>query len=215
MMNIDFITATVLDGAFAAVAAIGFAIISNPPRKAILISAFLAAVGHGLRYFLMHAHLFTMDIATASFFAAVSIGLLAIPFAKAIHCPAEVFSFPSLLPMIPGMFAYKSILALTKFMQTKDETDSLRYLVDFCHNGSTTIFVLFALVVGAAVPVFIFHRQSFTATRENLTGWFGAGAFCVGMGSKLFPKDKVAAEDWGYVTKKCTEALEYIAEARK
>ena len=76
-----------------------------------------------------------MDIATASFFAAVSIGLLAIPFAKAIHCPAEVFSFPSLLPMIPGMFAYKSILALTKFMQTKDETDSLRYLVDFCHNG--------------------------------------------------------------------------------
>ena len=158
MMNIDFITATVLDGAFAAVAAIGFAIISNPPRKAILISAFLAAVGHGLRYFLMHAHLFTMDIATASFFAAVSIGLLAIPFAKAIHCPAEVFSFP-------GMFAYKSILALTKFMQTKDETDSLRYLVDFCHNGSTTIFVLFALVVGAAVPVFIFHRQSFTATR--------------------------------------------------
>ena len=70
MMNIDFITATVLDGAFAAVAAIGFAIISNPPRKAILISAFLAAVGHGLRYFLMHAHLFTMDIATASFFAA-------------------------------------------------------------------------------------------------------------------------------------------------
>ena len=51
MMNIDFITATVLDGAFAAVAAIGFAIISNPPRKAILISAFLAAVGHGLRTF--------------------------------------------------------------------------------------------------------------------------------------------------------------------
>ena len=50
MMNIDFITATVLDGAFAAVAAIGFAIISNPPRKAILISAFLAAVGHGSRY---------------------------------------------------------------------------------------------------------------------------------------------------------------------
>ena len=56
MMNIEFITAIILDGAFAAIAAIGFAIISNPPRKAILISAFLAAVGHGLRYFLMHTH---------------------------------------------------------------------------------------------------------------------------------------------------------------
>lgn len=52
-------------------------------------------------------------------------------------------------------------------------------------------------------------------TRENLTSWFKAGAFCVGMGSKLFPKDKVTAGDWGYVTGKCAEALAYIAEARK
>lgn len=164
-MNTDFITAILLDGIFAAVAAIGFSIISNPPRKAILISAFLAAVGHAVRYYLMHTELFTMSIAPASFFAAASIGLLAIPFAKFIHCPAEVFSFPSLLPMIPGMFAYKSILALTKFMQTTDQAASLEYLVQFFRNGSTTIFVLFALVVGAAIPVFIFHRQSFTATR--------------------------------------------------
>jgi hypothetical protein len=35
------------------------------------------------------------------------------------------------------------------------------------------------------------------------------------MGSKLFPKDKVTAEDWAYVTAKCEEALGYIAEARK
>lgn len=166
MMNLDFITAVVLDGVFAAVAAIGFSIISNPPRKAIMIAAFLAAVGHAVRYFLMHnTEMFSLSIAPASFFAAVTIGLLAIPFAKFIHCPAEVFSFPSLLPMIPGMFAYKSILALTKFMQSTDQTASLEYLVQFFRNGSTTIFVLFALVVGAAIPVFIFHKQSFTATR--------------------------------------------------
>ena len=52
-------------------------------------------------------------------------------------------------------------------------------------------------------------------TQENLTSWIKAGVFCVGMGSKLFPKDKVAAEDWTYVTEKCKEALGYIAEARK
>ena len=52
-------------------------------------------------------------------------------------------------------------------------------------------------------------------TQENLTSWIKAGVFCVGMGSKLFPKDKVAAEDWNYVTEKCKEALAYIAEARK
>ena len=52
-------------------------------------------------------------------------------------------------------------------------------------------------------------------TKENLTSWIKAGVFCVCMGSKLFPKDKVAAEDWAYVTAKCEEALGYIAEARK
>ncbi len=46
-------------------------------------------------------------------------------------------------------------------------------------------------------------------TEENLKSWFSAGVFCVGMGSKLFPKDKVAAKDWQYVTDKCREALSY------
>jgi len=44
-------------------------------------------------------------------------------------------------------------------------------------------------------------------TAENLEGWFKAGAFCVGMGSKLFPKDKIAAGDWQYITDKCAECL--------
>ena len=49
---------------------------------------------------------------------------------------------------------------------------------------------------------------------ENLTKWFKAGVFCVGMGSKLFPSDKVKAGDWQYVTDKCKEALGYVAKAR-
>lgn len=49
---------------------------------------------------------------------------------------------------------------------------------------------------------------------ENLRKWFAAGVYCVGMGSKLFPKERVAAHDWAYVTDKCRECLEIIAEAR-
>lgn len=51
-------------------------------------------------------------------------------------------------------------------------------------------------------------------TEENLKGWFAAGVYCVGMGSKLFPKDKVAAADWKYVADKCAEALAVIARLR-
>ena len=52
-------------------------------------------------------------------------------------------------------------------------------------------------------------------TKETIEGWIKAGVFCVGMGSKLFPGDKVAAQDWQYVTDKCREALGYVADARK
>jgi 2-dehydro-3-deoxyphosphogluconate aldolase/(4S)-4-hydroxy-2-oxoglutarate aldolase len=47
--------------------------------------------------------------------------------------------------------------------------------------------------------------------KENLEKWFAAGVFCVGMGSKLFPSDKVKAGDWEYVTAKCQECFEVIA----
>ena len=53
-MNWDLVLSVLLDGIFAAIAAIGFAVISNPPRKAILISALLAAVGHALRFYLLN-----------------------------------------------------------------------------------------------------------------------------------------------------------------
>lgn len=44
-------------------------------------------------------------------------------------------------------------------------------------------------------------------TPENLKAWFSAGAYCVGMGSKLFPKDRIAAQDWAYITDSCRQAL--------
>ena len=50
--------------------------------------------------------------------------------------------------------------------------------------------------------------------KENLTEWIKAGVMCVGMGSKLFPKDVIAAKNWKAISDKCAEALGYIKEAR-
>ena len=99
MMTTELIRLILLDAVMAAIAAIGFAVISNPSRKAVFVSAFLAAIGHSLRFFLIKSGL---EISLATFVAAITIGLMSVFFAKLIHCPAEVFSFPSLLPMIPG-----------------------------------------------------------------------------------------------------------------
>ena len=52
-------------------------------------------------------------------------------------------------------------------------------------------------------------------TQENLEGWFKAGVYCVGMGSNLFPKDVIAAQDWGKISELCAGALQIIKDIRK
>lgn len=51
-------------------------------------------------------------------------------------------------------------------------------------------------------------------TEENLTAWFKAGVACVGLGSKLFPKETVAAGDWEAIAEKCRYSLDIIKRAR-
>ena len=162
-MTIEMIRLMLIDGLLAAIAAIGFAVISNPPRNAIFVSAILAALGHSLRFFLIKSGL---DISLSTFVAATFIGLLSMLFARIIRCPAEVFSFPSLLPMIPGMFAYRTILTLIRFMQSTDVVKAQGFMLDFFHNGLTTLFILLALVVGVSLPILFFPKLSFSVTRK-------------------------------------------------
>jgi len=163
MITSELIRLMIIDGLMAAVAAIGFAVISTPSRKAIFVSAFLAAIGHSLRFFLIKSGL---EISLSTFVAASCIGLLSVLFARIIRCPAEVFSFPSLLPMIPGLFAYRTILSLIKFMQSTDAIKNQGFIMDFFHNGMTAVFILLALVVGVSLPVLIFPKTSFSVTRR-------------------------------------------------
>jgi len=51
-------------------------------------------------------------------------------------------------------------------------------------------------------------------TEENLTAWVKAGVTCVGMGSKLFPKEVIAAGEWNKITTWSKQALSYIKKAR-
>lgn len=91
-MNWDVIGQLLGDGPLAAVAAIGFAVISNPPRKAIFISALLAAVGHALRFYLIRYT--PLDIAMASLVAGFHHRHVQYAVRQTIHCPAVIFSFP-------------------------------------------------------------------------------------------------------------------------
>jgi len=49
---------------------------------------------------------------------------------------------------------------------------------------------------------------------ENLKGWFGAGAYCVGMGSKLMVKKKNGDYDYRKIGKLTKDTLKLIQTIR-
>lgn len=153
------------DGFFAAIAAIGFASISNPPRQAYACCAAIAAAGHATRYVLMHNALGEMHIIGASLLASFAIGILAVVLAPRAKCPAETFSFPALLPMIPGMYAYRTVEALLLCLNSRGEADFAHYHYLFAYNGQTCAAIIVCMVAGATVPIFLFKNTSFKATR--------------------------------------------------
>jgi 2-dehydro-3-deoxyphosphogluconate aldolase/(4S)-4-hydroxy-2-oxoglutarate aldolase len=52
------------------------------------------------------------------------------------------------------------------------------------------------------------------ATEESIRAWFGAGAACVGIGSRLITKELVAASDYDGISQRVAQVLAWIGEAR-
>lgn len=164
MIAIDIL----LDGLFAAIAAIGFGAISDPPMRAFPRIALLAAVGHATRYCLMHYA--GVDIATASLCAAFLIGMGSLWLGRGILCPMTVLYIPALLPMIPGIYAYKTVFSLIMFLQSLDNpVEGFRYMQELFLNGIVSFSVIFMLASGATLPIFVFNRRAFSLTRRKQT----------------------------------------------
>ena len=142
-----------LDGLFAAIAAIGFGAVSDPPMRAFPRIALLAAMGHALRFCLMHY--FSVDIATASLFASISIGFGSLWLGRGIRCPLTALYIPALLPMVPGIYAYKTVFSLIMFLQSlNDPGEGLQYMQQFFLNATVSLSVIALLAAGATLPIF-------------------------------------------------------------
>ncbi len=154
------------DMVFAAITGFGFAFASNPPLRILFLSAALAAIGHGFRFALLEIFSFS-NLAVATFCASFLVGCLGMMLAKLTKTPAEIIAFPALLPMIPGMYAYRAILYLFNFINAENAEAKTRYLVEFFDHFFTTLSVLLALAVGVSVTLLLFFEQSFMVTRHS------------------------------------------------
>lgn len=73
----------------------------------------------------------------------------------------------------------------------------------------------FVKAVGGPFPwTSIMPTGGVEPTEENLKGWFAAGVFCVGMGSKLFVKGADGKFDFDALSKKVADTLDIIKNLR-
>lgn len=146
-----------LDGIWASIAATGFAAVSNPPKIAFRFVPFIAAVGHMIRFVLITY--LNIDLATSSFVSAVIIGLMSVFVGIRVNMPSEVFSFPALLPMIPGLIGYKALLGIIRFMQSNDQVYRSEILPDIVSNGIGATLIMFSLGIGVSIPILLFQKH--------------------------------------------------------
>lgn len=150
------------DAFFASLAGAGFAMLSNPPLRTIFISALLAAIAHSFRYLLMQ---WGVEIAFATLIVSFLVGALSIPFAHWVHSPPDVFAFPSLLPMIPGMLIYKTILGLIKYINVEELAGAETILLTTVQSGLKATFILLSLSIGVSLPMLLLGKSSVKSTR--------------------------------------------------
>ena len=119
---------------------------------------------HGLNHFLT----FIISSFLASLCASITIGLGSLWLGQGIHCPMTVLYIPALLPMVPGIYAYKTVFSLLMFLQSLDDTQQgLAYMQQFFLNATVSFSVIIMLAAGATLPIFIFNRRAFSLTRRK------------------------------------------------
>jgi uncharacterized membrane protein YjjB (DUF3815 family) len=93
-----------------------------------------------------------------SFIAAVTVGIASIPVAHSRHVTPMIFAMPSVIPLVPGVFAYRTMLGVMKLTGNIGSEYS-QVLSETVHNGVITHFVIMAWSLGVAVPMHMMSKE--------------------------------------------------------
>ncbi|MEI6276719.1 MAG: threonine/serine exporter family protein [Prolixibacteraceae bacterium] len=153
-------------GFWAGFAALGFAILFNVPQRTLFIIWGMGALG-GFTKFLMLG--LQVNIVLSSLAGASLIGVLSVYAAHNKQAPPLVFSIPSVIPMVPGAFAYRMMLGCMELAGTTSNSESyLKTLAETTNNGLKAIFILIALSAGVAIPMLVTRKDTFKRIRSSV-----------------------------------------------
>jgi len=146
-------------------AALGFAVLFNVPQRTLKIIWLMGAAGGLTKLILMQ---FNTGIVIATFAGASLVGILSVYAAHNKHAPPLVFSIPSVIPMIPGAFAYRMMLGLMQLSGTTVTTSTYyQTMAETMSNGLKTMFILMALAVGVAIPMLVSRKETIKKIRHK------------------------------------------------
>jgi uncharacterized membrane protein YjjB (DUF3815 family) len=111
-------------------------------------------LGHSIRFFLI-SH--GISIEPASLIASTCIGVLGEYLSHKVHTPSVAFTIPGVIPMIPGTFAFKTMIGVVKVISVAAE-DGLPILMTAVQNGIKTGLILAGLAIGIAVPTLLLRK---------------------------------------------------------
>ncbi|MCX6221915.1 MAG: threonine/serine exporter family protein [Bacteroidia bacterium] len=152
-------------GFWAGFAALGFAILFNVPQRTLLIIWAMGALGGLLKFLLLGVE---VNIVLASLAGASLIGVLSVYAAHNKHAPPLVFSIPSVIPMVPGAFAYRMMLGCMELIGTSSNSETyLKTLAETTNNGLKAIFILIALSAGVAIPMLVTRKDTFKRIKSS------------------------------------------------
>jgi len=149
---------------WAGIAAIGFAILFNVPRRTLISIWTLGAVGGLIKFSTMN---FDFGIVLASFLAATLVGIASIQTAHIQKSPPLIFSIPAVIPMVPGFFAYKFMLGMISLTSMVNSDTYVQTLIETVNNGAKMMFVLISLGTGVAIPMLLSRKESIKKSKYN------------------------------------------------
>lgn len=158
------LTEILIKSFWAGFAAIGFAVLFNVPQRTIFPIWCIGAMGGLIKFTAMG---YDIGVVFASFLGAVAVGVVAIQMAHMRNSPPLVFSIPSVIPMIPGVFAYKFMLGMIALTNIENTDAYLQTLIETVNNGAKMMFVLIALGTGVAIPMLLSRKESVKKSKFN------------------------------------------------
>lgn len=143
-----------LNAIFAAIPAVGFAMVFNVPKQTLIYCAFGGAIAYSSRYFLLDIN-FSIELAT--FIASTIVGIVSLYWSRKFMFPRPVYTIASIIPLLPGTYAFTSIINLIEMNSHGVSPELISMFVD---NSLKSIIILGAIGFGLALPSLYFMRYN-------------------------------------------------------